>query len=283
MRILVTGAAGLIGSAVAERLAQDHDVIGLDLRLGPRVQITADCFDMAEWRHRVGAVDAVVHTAALHAPHVGQLSDKAFRQSNVEATARLLDFALDAGATRFVLTSTTSLYGHALGPAGAAVWVDEQLEPQPRDIYDETKLEAEKLVASAAGSMTVTALRMSRCFPEPAEQMTLYRLYRGIDRRDVTEAHALALERSGSSATYVISAATPFIREDCEGLFDNAPPVVERRCPGLSERFAAQRWQLPQSIDRVYDGALARHELGFSPRHDIQSCLAGDWDPLPSR
>ena len=74
-----------------------------------------------------------------------------------------------------------------------AVWVDEQLEPQPRDIYDQTKLEAEQLVASAGGSMTVTTLRMSRCFPEAAELMAWYRLYRGVDRRDVAEAHALAL------------------------------------------------------------------------------------------
>ena len=283
MRLLVTGAAGLIGSAVAERLAQDHDVIGLDLRPGPGVQIAADCLDVAEWRHQVGAVDAIVHTAALHAPHVGQRSDKAFRKSNVEATARLLDFALDARATRFVLTSTTSLYGHAMQARGRVVWVDEQLEPQPRDIYDETKLEAEKLVASAAGSMTVTALRMSRCFPEPANQMALYRLYRGIDRRDVAEAHALALERSGPAATYVISAATPFTHEDCERLFDNAPAVIERRCPGLAERFAASGWQLPRSIDRVYDSSLAQREFGFTPRHGIESCLAGDWDPLPSR
>ena len=230
-----------------------------------------------------GAIDAIIHIAALHAPHVGQVSDEEFRRANVEATARLLDFALSAGAKRFVFTSTTSLYGHALESGDRAAWIDEQVEPEPRDIYDETKLAAEQLVASSGGSMACTSLRMSRCFPEPADLMAAYRLHRGIDRRDVAEAHALALDREGPPATYVISAATPFQREDVEELLRDAPAVIERRCPGLIARMAAKGWRPPSSIGRVYDAGLAQRELGFRPRFGIESCLAGDWDPLPSR
>lgn len=282
MRILVTGAAGLIGSGVAARLAADHDVIGIDLRPGRHVQIVGDCGN-AEWRQQLGGVDAIVHTAALHAPHVGHRGEKEFRQANVETTSRLIDLAMDAGASRFVLTSTTSLYGHALEAKDRASWVDEQVQPRPRDIYDETKLEAEELVSSAGGSMSVTSLRMSRCFPEPDDVMVWYRLYRGVDRRDVAEAHALALARSGSPATYVVSSATPFLREDCEELHFNAPSVIERRVPGLIERMAEKGWRPPQSIDRVYDSSLAQQELGFVPRFGVDCCLAGDWDPSPSR
>ena len=164
-----------------------------------------------------------------------------------------------------------------------AVWVDERLQPQPRDIYDETKIEAERLVASAGGSMTVTSLRMSRCFPEPDDVMAWYRLHRGIDRRDVAEAHELALGRKGPPATYVISSATPFRREDYKELYVAAPSVIERRCPGLVAEMASRGWQPPRSIDRVYDASLALGELGFAPRFGIKSCLAGDWDPCPSR
>lgn len=283
MRILVTGAAGLIGSGVASRFAAEHDVVGLDLVHGQHVQITADCNDVADWRHRLGKVDAVVHVAALHAPHVGRCNDDDFRRANVDATARLIDFAVDAGASHFVLTSTTSLYGHALEPTVKAVWIDETLEPQPRDIYDETKLEAERLVAAAGSAMTVTSLRMSRCFPEPSDVMAWYRLYRGIDRRDVAEAHALALGRIGPPATYLISAETPFRSEDCEEMLANAPAVIDRRCPGLASRMLARGWPPPPSIDRVYDCGLAARDLGFSPRHGINACIAGDWDPVPSR
>jgi nucleoside-diphosphate-sugar epimerase len=283
MRVLVTGAAGLIGSGVAARLAENHDVIGLDLNSGEHVEVVGDCCDVAEWRHRVGGVDAVVHVAALHAPHVGLRSTAGFRRANVEATSRLLDYALGAGASHFVLTSTTSVYGHALESEDRAIWADERLEPQPRDIYDETKLEAERLVASAGGSMTVTSLRMSRCFPEPVDVMAWYRLYRGIDRRDVAEAHALALGRNGPPSTYVISSGTPFKREDCEELLHGASAIIERRRPGLIDRMAERGWQPPNSIDRVYDSSLAASEMGFVPRYGIHSCLAGDWDPPPSR
>jgi len=283
MRIVVTGAAGLIGSAVAERLASEHEVVGIDLRYGLQVAITADCLDIAEWGRTVGAIDAIAHVAALHAPHVGQRSDAEFLRTNVEATAQMLDFALSAGASRFVLTSTTSLYGDALEPKGEAAWIDEQVEPLPRDIYDRTKLEAERLVTAAGGSMSCTSLRMSRCFPEPAEQMAAYRLHRAIDRRDVAGAHALALVREGPPATYVISAATPFQREDAGELLRDAPSVIEHRCPGLIERMAARGWSPPASIGRVYDASLAARELGFHPHFGIDAGLAGDWDPLPSR
>ena len=131
--------------------------------------------------------------------------------------------------------------------------------------------------------MTVKSLRMSRCFPELADVMTRYRLYRGIDRRDVAEAHARALGRDGPPATYVISGATPFEPDDCEDLLWDAPKVIERRCPGLIKRMAAKGWSAPQSIDRVYACRRALSELGFSPRFGIEFCLAGDWDPLPSR
>ena len=280
MRVMVTGAAGLIGSGVAARLRQDHEVTGLDLVPGPEVQIVADCCEIKEWRQSVGQLDAIVHVAAFHAPHVGQRSDADFRLNNVEATSRLLDFAVASGATKFVLTSTTSLYGHALEPNGQAVWVDENLQPQPRDIYDETKLQAEEIVASAGNALSVTSLRMSRCFPEAAGVMAWYRLHRGIDRRDVAEAHALALGRQGPPATYVISAATPFLRDDRTELVNNAPAMIERRCPGLIERMMAIGWQPPQSIDRVYDASGAR-EIGFSPRFGIESVISGDWDPIP--
>lgn len=283
MRILVTGAAGLIGSEVASRLAGDHDVVGLDLKPGSQVKLIGDCYEVGEWRQQLGRLDAVVHTAALHVPHVGFRSDAEFRRTNVEATSRLLDLAADADASHFVLTSTTSLYGDALDSGDAAVWVDEQLEPRPRDIYDETKLEAEQLVASAGNALTVTSLRMSRCFPEPADVMAWYRLYRGVDRRDVAEAHSLALERQGPPATYVISSATPFQHEDTAELRAHAPMVIECRCPGLIDRMHALGWQAPQSIGRVYDCGIAIRDLGYRPRFGIEACLAGDWDPFPSR
>ncbi|HEX8366787.1 MAG TPA: NAD(P)-dependent oxidoreductase [Allosphingosinicella sp.] len=274
MRILVTGAAGLIGSGVAALLRRDHEVIGLDLRPGPQVQKTADIRDPIG----LAGFDALVHVAALHAPHVGRVPDAEFRSVNVDATERLLDAALAAGVGRFVLTSTTSLYGHALEPAaGRAAWIDETVEPHPRDIYDDTKLAAEALVR--ASGLPGAVLRMSRCFPEPLPEMALYRLHRGIDRRDVARAHVLALEAQGG--TYVISAETPFRPEDREALVADAPALLRLRAPEIAARFEQHGWPLPRSIGRIYDAAGAAAGLGFTARYGARSVLDGDCDPPP--
>jgi len=271
MRILVTGAAGLIGSAVAASLRPAHDVVGLDLNPGPQVRLVADI------RHALNldGFDAIVHVAALHAPHVGIASDAEFRSVNVEATERLLA----AGVPRFVFTSSTSVYGHALEPAdGRAAWIDEEVQPKPRDIYDETKLQAEALVRAAG--LRGAILRMSRCFPEPLRDMAAYRLHRGIDRRDVARAHALALDVEAPAATYVISAETPFVETDREGLIADAPAVLRLRAPDLAERFERRGWPLGP-IGRVYSPRKAAEELGFAARYGAASVLDGDCDPPP--
>ncbi|MDP9413626.1 MAG: NAD(P)-dependent oxidoreductase [Pseudomonadota bacterium] len=283
MRIMVTGAAGLIGSGIAALLRQQHEVVGVDLRSGPEVSHLIDICDRAALKTLIRGTDAIVHVAALHAPHVGRIADAEFLRINVDGTQALLDLALSAGAQRFVLTSSTSVYGHALEPSNEAVWIDESVTPSPRDVYDRTKLQAETLVRSASGAGLETAiLRISRCFPEPVRDMTFYRLHRGIDRRDVAHAHALALEAASASAEiYVISAAPPFTRKDCKALLENAPRLIAERLPQLAERFDRLGWDLPSSIGRVYSPAKALAGLGFAPRFGVEAVLDGDCDPRP--
>ena len=278
MRILVTGAAGLIGGAVAATLRLSHDVAGLDLREAPQVDLRGDIAAS----HDLIGFDAVVHVAALHAPHVGLVPEAEFRKVNVDATARLLDAALAAGVSRFVLTSSTSVYGHALEPAnGRAAWIDETVEPQPRDIYDETKLAAEALVRAAG--LRGAILRMSRCFAEPLRDMAAYRLHRGIDRRDVARAHALALDAATGCETYLISAIPAFLPEDGQMLLEDAPTAVRRRSPEVAAAFQGRGWPLPRTIGRVYCPARAAAKLGFVSRYSAMDVLRGDCDPAPAQ
>jgi UDP-glucose 4-epimerase len=284
MKILVTGSAGRVGRAVFVRLALEHEVLGLDRSPASTVQFTGDVGDARLLRQALRGVDAIVHVAALHAPHVGFADAAEFERINVAATRLLGELAADAGICRFVFTSTTALYGTAVTPAARAGWVDESLAPRPRTIYHETKLEAERLLeelvvggtaGGAAGSgLCVTALRMSRCFPEPAPRMAVYRLHRGVDARDVAEAHVLALsDQRPGFRRYVISGATPFRREDAEQLFDDAAGVIHNRAPRLAEAFARRGWSLPDSIDRVCDPGLAMKELGWRPRFGFEEVL----------
>ena len=268
LRVLVTGASGRVGRAIVVRLMHaGHRVQGLDRAPSSTVQHLGDLADPALLARALHGVQAVVHTAALHAPQVGAVDDAEFWRINLAGTQRLWAAALAAGVQRFVFTSTTALYGHDATPEGQAGWVSEATPPQPRTIYHRSKLAAEQWLAeaaAAAGAPRLRILRMSRCFPEAAPLMAVYRLHRGVDARDVSRAHELALLDGGAAtATWVISGATPFLPEDAPALWQDAPAVLALRAPALVAQFAQRGWPLPARIDRVYCPVLAAQQLGW--------------------
>jgi UDP-glucose 4-epimerase len=284
MKILVTGSSGRVGRAVWARLARRHDVIGFDRSPASTTDVVADVGEQAALRHALIGVDAVVHCAALHAPHVGHADDDTFERVNVQATAQLADLCRELRIGRLVFTSTTALYGDAVSAhAGAAAWIGEDTPPQPRTIYHRTKLKAESLLAARAGEgLNVTVLRMSRCFPEPAPTMAAYRLHRGVDVRDVASAHELALAPAAEAyRCFVISARVPFRREDAAALQSDAARVITERSPALAQAFAQRRWALPTSIDRVYDPARAMQALAWQPRFGPEAVLREYDDESP--
>ncbi len=260
---------------MARILSRQHQVIGVDLAAAPTTHHIADICRITDWQPYLDGVDAVVHFAALHAPHRNTHTRANFWDTNVDATARLLAAAKQCGVTRFVMASTTSVYGKAMRSRERAVWVTEDLVPIPEDVYDETKLAAEALCRDAFTETFVTmALRFSRSFPEPPPVMALYRLYRGVDARDVAQAfsHALVAPLDRFEALN-ISGATPFIKADCEALMHDAPRVLLKRCPQLVEAFAARGWPLPKSIDRVYVIERAARLIGYQPAYLWQTVL----------
>lgn len=270
MRIALTGSAGRIGRAIRARLTGGHTVVGLDRIEAPGVEVVADLCDAAALDRLCTGADAIVLVAALHAPQVGVLPDAEFERVNVLGTQRLLEAARRHRVPRLVFTSTTALYG-------CGGWIDEDTPPRPRTVYHRSKRAAEVLLeqAAAQGGPSVSILRMSRCFPEPAPLMAAYRLHRGVDARDVADAHALALVHAGARcATFVVSGATPFVPADMPALQRDAAPVLRRRAPALVAEFARRGWPLPATIDRVYDAARAGRELGWSPRHGVAALLA---------
>jgi len=274
MRILVTGSSGRIGGAISARLSLRHQIVGLDLRPGHLTSVVGDIRDSRLLAANCAGLDAVVHTASLHAPDLDMRTAGDFREINIEGTRRLLAACDEAGISRFVYTSTTSLYGHALIPTGKeAVWVTEELQPQPRDIYDETKLAAEAACAEAAhGGMTCISLRMSRCFPEHPRLVAIYRLYRGVDAADVAQAHELALAPGLKGFdVFNVSAHSPFTLAECGTLLPDARTAVLAHHPWALPEFARRGWELPESIDRVYVVDKAIAGLGYRPAHDFKS------------
>lgn len=275
MKVVLTGSSGRVGRAIFGALTVDHNVVGIDRIPFGTSRITGDFTDRALLERAMEGADAVIHTAALHAPHVGICAESEFYRINVEGTRLLFEIAKDSGAKRMVLTSTTALYGGAIAE-GRCTWVDEQTLPEPASIYHRTKAEAETTLEELANEqLSVRVMRMSRCFPETADLMAAYRLHRGIDARDVADAHVAALTNDGAPfERYVVSGATPFARSDCDALASDADVVLRERVPGLAQIFQSRGWLLPRSIDRVYAPTRAEHALGWKARYGFHEVVA---------
>lgn len=276
MKVVLTGSSGRVGRAIYAALASaGHEVAGVDIVPFSTTLIHGDCGDPEMMKRALEGADAIIHTAGPHAPHVGATSDAEFERVNVASTAMLFDLVREAGLTRFIYTSTTALYGYAV-QAGQCTWIDEDTQPLPKSIYHRTKLAAERLLENLASpALPVRVLRMSRCFPEPAPIMAVYRLHRGIDVRDVASGHLAALTDEGAAfARYILSGKTVFEPADRDKLTVDARSVLRERVPGLIETFAERGWHPLASIDRVYDASRAERELDWIPRFSWQEVVA---------
>ena len=100
-------------------------------------------------------------------------------------------------------------------------------------------------------------------------------LYRRVDIEDAVSAHLLALEHAPTIGfgRYIISATTPFAREDTAALRTDAPRVLARRVPGYEAEYRQRGWRMFPSIDRVYVNERARTELHWRPRYDFEYIL----------
>jgi UDP-glucose 4-epimerase len=292
MRVLVTGSSGHLGEALVRVLgAQGIDVVGLDVLESPHTSSVGSIADRAFVRRSMAGVDAVIHAATLHKPHVGSHTRQDFVDTNITGTLNLLEEAVAAGVGGFVFTSTTSAFGRALspGPGAPAAWIDEDVAPVPRNIYGATKTAAEDLceLAHRDQGLPCLILRTSRFFPEEDDRDEIRNgypdmnvkvnelLYRRGDIEDMVGAHRLALERAGEIGfgRYIVSATTPFTRDDLAELRADAPAVVRRLFPDYEAVYAERGWSMFPSIDRVYDNTRAREELGWAPRYDFRHAL----------
>jgi UDP-glucose 4-epimerase len=268
-----------------------HEPVGIDVLPSPFTDLVGSIVGRELVRRAMHGVDAVLHAATLHKPHVATHRRQAFVDVNVTGTLNLLQEAARARVGAFVFTSTTSAFGRALSPPPGepAAWLTEDVAPVPKNIYGVTKVAAEnvcELVHRDTG-MPCLVLRTSRFFPEEddlpevrdarddANNKANELLYRRVDIEDVVDAHLRAIDRAPAIgfARYIVSATTPFTRSDLAELRRDAPAVVRRLVPAYADEYARRGWTMFESIDRVYDNAKARDELGWRPKVDFAHAI----------
>ncbi|MEP6783256.1 MAG: NAD-dependent epimerase/dehydratase family protein [Acidobacteriota bacterium] len=151
MKVLVTGATGFTGGHLAQHLINRGDEVRALVRTRSRERFDrsplpakgvaaadGDLIEAASVRRAVDGVEVVYHIAATYR-EAGQ-PDSAYRAINVDGTRNVLEAAKDAGVKRVVHCSTGGVHGHIANPPA-----NEDAPFNPGDVYQETKLAAEKL------------------------------------------------------------------------------------------------------------------------------------------
>lgn len=181
-RILVTGAAGFLGSHLCDQLLADgHEVIGMDNRVSGQSTNLEDAFnhgrfsfyehDVTEFIHVSGELDAVLHLASLASPVFYREHPIKTLKVGALGTHKTLGLAREKDAT-YLFTSTSEVYG------------DPDVNPQPEDYrgnvdpygprscYDESKRYGESIVRAYRDEHDLD-VRVARIFNTYGPRMRL--------------------------------------------------------------------------------------------------------------
>lgn len=164
VRVLVTGAAGFIGSTTTEvLLAKGHEVVALDSLISGHAEnvpakatfVEGDCGDV-ELVRSLGSFDVCIHFAGRIEPAESMKYPEVFFANNVGSTFRLLEALVDSGVERFVFSSSAAVYG-----TQTDMPIDEGRSVNPQSPYGQSKLMVEEGLhwLATSGRMRTASMR----------------------------------------------------------------------------------------------------------------------------
>lgn len=266
MRTYVTGATGLVGSHVVERLlAEGHDVRTL---VRPRADVTwlqttgctivpGDIGDTVELlAESMAGCDTLVHAAAL----VGaRTSRERYHDLNVRGTGVVMAAAVAAGVRRVVHVSSVAVYGNLRGPITEERWREQPIRPGAYYAASKRMAEEEAWRHDGADGMRVVTVRPSLIYGE-RDRHVAPRMDRLVRRRILPlpdrGMHSPPLVYAGNVARGIVAALTdPVAQGRAYNLAqDHTEPLVRivREWAGLRGIPAPRVVNLP---GRLLEGA----------------------------
>jgi nucleoside-diphosphate-sugar epimerase len=310
VKVLVTGATGFTGCHLARALAKRGQTVlalvrdqarGKDLARAGVILVPGDLTDASSWAGALEGVEVVYNIAALY--RQAGLPESTYRRVNALAAGDLVGAAAAAGVRRVVHCSTVGVHGDIDSPPA-----DEDAPLRPGDVYQDTKVEGERLARAAAArtGIELTIARPSGIYG-PGDRRLL-KLFRGVARRrfvvlgdgrifyhltyidDLVEGFRLCADVAAAAGrTYTIAGGEVSTLNELVSLIAEEAGVPPPRlhlpvwpfwmagaaCEAVCRPFGVEPPLYRRRVDfftksRAFRIDRARRELGFEPAVDLR-------------
>lgn len=292
MAILVTGGCGYVGTKLVEAILDrtGHDVTVVDTawfgnHLQPHPRLTMRIADVrAIDDFDLTGFDTIFHLAGIANDPAADLNPCASWEVNVLATMRLVDRASQQGVVQFVFPSSGAVYGVRTEPR-----ITEDLDLMPISAYNKTKMVAERVILSYAGSLITTIFRPATvCGLSPRMRLdltvnglTMQALTNGrmtvfggaqvrpnIHIDDLVDLYLFALERrlagvyNAAFENLTVLEIAQLIAERVPASIETTPSTDPRSYRLCSDRLCAAGFRPKKHVAAAIDELAAAHRQG---------------------
>jgi UDP-glucose 4-epimerase len=296
MRYFITGGAGFIGTALANRLsAEGHEVRVLDdvsagdpTRLHKDVVFTrGDVNDVPKLWSLMRNVDCVYHLAARVSVPESMLYARDYNAVNVGGTVSVLEAVRDAGAKRIVLSSSGAVYGEQQTQP-----LTETMRPDPRSPYAVSKLAAEYYVRTTGilWSIETVSLRIFNTYGPGQRWAGAHPPVVPSFIRQVVRGGSVVIFGSGEQTrdyVYIDDVIDALVAASTAPSVDrqviNVGSGVETSMNDLVEYIGRLTGKMPNVLHNTAESGgvtrmrsdltLAADKLGFKPKYDLAAGL----------
>jgi nucleoside-diphosphate-sugar epimerase len=279
MKILLTGATGMIARAIRRVGAAEHEFVLMDVSEqvladgGLRASVT----DREAVFRAAEGCEAIIHTAAVsRASFGGKPTNAQFIEANVIGADHLFQAALRHGIRRLVMSSTMEILWGDSNHYGKKI-LDEAVPPHPDNMYALSKLQAELMGSYYAQchGLEVTHLRYAAVQDKPVHEIGFTLLSHRMTAVDVARLNLLAATRAGlCDEVFCVGPESPLSQDEVDRSALDPWSILERHWPGCAALLRAKGLApAPRDFWPVIRIDKAKRILGWQPESRFENYL----------